>query len=260
MIHRDLAERVSRGVVLRRRLPTRFHRLPLFVSPEAGLRYWRRDLRKVDQMLFRMLEELITPDSVVWDIGANVGLFTFGAAALAGANGFVLAVEPDIWLAHLLVRSSTSVQQESVPVAAVSVLCAAVSDHNGVAGLNIAQRARASNHLSSSTGSSQAGGCRYQQQTLTITLDALLDYFPAPSVVKIDVETAEIGVIQGASRLLSVARPAIWCEVAEVNSDAISEILHKHAYKLYSAKTAPSQRTSLARAPWDTLALPVKQK
>lgn len=257
---RDLAERVSRGVVLRRRLPRDFHRLPLYVSPEAGLRFWRNDLRKVDPMLFRMVEELVKPGSVVWDVGANVGLFTFGAAALAGVNGFVLAIEPDIWLAHLLVRSTISVQRESVRVADVSVLCAAASDQVGVTGLDIAERARASNHLANSKGSSQTGGRRYQQKTLTITLDALLDHFPAPSVVKIDVETAEVGVIRGASRLLSTARPTIWCEVAADNSDIIAEILHDHEYELNSAETPPSQRTPVMRAPWDTLALPLPKE
>src|SRR5580704_3269634 len=94
---REFAERVSRGVVLRRRLPRHFHRLPLYVSPEAGLRFWRNDMQKVDPLLFRMVEELVKPGSVVWDVGANVGLFAFGAAALAGVHGFVLAIEPDIW-------------------------------------------------------------------------------------------------------------------------------------------------------------------
>jgi hypothetical protein len=37
---RHLAERFSRGVILRRHLPAQFQSLPLYVSPEAGLRYW----------------------------------------------------------------------------------------------------------------------------------------------------------------------------------------------------------------------------
>jgi FkbM family methyltransferase len=254
---RELAERLSRGVVLRRRLPRHFDRLPLYVSPEAGLRFWRKDMRKVDPMLFRMVEELVKPGSVVWDVGANVGLFTFSAAALAGVNGFVLAIEPDIWLAHLLMRSASNLQRRPVRIAAVSVLCAAASNQNGVTGLEIAERARASNHLVNSTGSSQSGGRRYQQPTLTITLDSLLDVFPSPSVVKIDVETAEAKVMQGASRLLSTVRPVIWCEVAADNSDCVAHLLHNHEYELYSAGTPPSNRTSVTRAPWDTLALPL---
>ena len=40
---RRWAEHFSRGVVLRRRLPHEFLSLPIYVSPEAGLQYWRRD-------------------------------------------------------------------------------------------------------------------------------------------------------------------------------------------------------------------------
>src|SRR5262249_59825147 len=105
-------------------------------------------------------------------------------------------------------------------------------------------------------GSSQTGGYRYQQATVTISLDFLLDYFPAPSVVKIDVETAESDVLRGASRLLSTVRPVIWCEVAADNSETVSELLQQAAYELSSAAVEPAQRTPLTQAPWDTLAVP----
>src|SRR6266850_1933144 len=93
---RRLAERLSRGVVLRRHLPSDFQRLPLYVTPEAGLRHWA-DLSSVDRHLLRMVRELVRP-GVVWDVGANVGLFAFSAAAIAGPSGLVLAIEPDVWL------------------------------------------------------------------------------------------------------------------------------------------------------------------
>ena len=87
---RKLAERLSRGVVLRRRLPSRFHNLPIYVTPEAGLRYWL-SMSRVDPALQGMAEELVQPGSIVWDVGANVGLFSFCAAALAerGLTGFL---------------------------------------------------------------------------------------------------------------------------------------------------------------------------
>jgi hypothetical protein len=114
---RHLAERFSRGVILRRHLPKQFQSLPLYVSPEAGLRYWRWGVETADPMLFRMVRELVRPGSVVWDVGANVGLFSFSAAALAGPGGFVLAIEPDVWLAHLLARSAQRIQQHSAGAA-----------------------------------------------------------------------------------------------------------------------------------------------
>src|SRR5438270_12601633 len=100
---RRLAERLSRGVVLQRRLPADLQRLPLFVTPEAGLRHWL-GLSRVDPHLFRMARELVEPGSVVWDVGANVGLFAFSAAVRAGVTGLVLTIEPDVWLADLMNR------------------------------------------------------------------------------------------------------------------------------------------------------------
>ena len=94
----------------------------MFGSPEAALGYWRWNLSNVDPFLLSMLGELVKPNMTVWDIGANVGLFSFAAAAL-GAQ--VLAIERDTWLANLIHRSATL---NKLPV---TVLPAAVSDHQG---------------------------------------------------------------------------------------------------------------------------------
>ena len=108
--------------------------------------------------------------------------------------------------------------------------------------IQIAQRARAANYLIETTGSTQAGGYRYQQPTVTASLDFLLDYFPAPSVLKIDVETAEVKVLGGAPKLLSTVRPVIWCEVAAENSERVAELLHQGPYELYPAAVEPARR------------------
>ena len=65
---RHLAERFSRGVTLRRHLSKQFQSLPLYLPPEAALRYWRWGVERADRMLFRMVRELVSPGSVVWDV------------------------------------------------------------------------------------------------------------------------------------------------------------------------------------------------
>jgi len=248
---RKIAERASRGVVLRRHLPSRFGRLPIYVTPDAGLRYWGR-MSRVDSILYDMAEELVKPGSVVWDIGANVGLFGFCSAALSGESGFVLTVEPDLWLAHLVSRSAQGLAPN--PCARVEVLCASVSDSNRVAKLEISARARASNHLTEATGSTQATGARATQPSVTLTLDFLLNYFPAPSVVKIDVETHEASVLRGAEKLLRVVKPAIWCEVSQENSAEVTELLNAAGYQMYGAEAKP--HPLIKKAWFHTLALP----
>lgn len=237
---------------MKRHLPPAFCRLPIYVSPEASLRYWL-PMSRSDGMLYRMAKELVRPGAIVWDVGANVGLFSVCASALAGPSGRVLAIEPDIWLCQLLARTAAAQKDTS---AAISVLCAAVSEDSRITQLQIAERCRAANHLQDSCGSSQVKSDRASQATVTVSLDFLLDYYAAPSVVKIDVETHENRVLSGASRLLKTARPTIWCEVSPENSIAVCDFLHEYGYELYAAAT-PQPREPLARrASWDTLAVP----
>ncbi len=66
-----------------------------------------------------------------------------------------------------------------------------------------------------------------------MTLDGLLDHFAAPTVLKIDVEGAELDVLHGASHVLSDHRPAIYCEVAKRNQKAVAKVLRKDDYRLY---------------------------
>jgi FkbM family methyltransferase len=209
-------------------------------------------MSKVDPLLYDMAEELVKPGSVVWDIGANVGLFSLCASARAGRSGFVLSVEPDSWLAHLIQRSSQSLDYGNC--SRVEVLCASVSDSNRISRLQIAQRARSANHLVEATGSTQAEGSRCLQPTVSLTLDSLLQHFPPPSILKIDVETHEVNVLQGATQLLREAKPTIWCEVAHENSTQVTALLKAGGYEFYGAEIRPHPRAE--RAWFNTLAIP----
>ncbi len=251
---RQLAEHMSRNVVLRRRLPSSFRRLPIYVTPEASLRYWL-PMPKVDPLLYRMARELVKPGDVVWDVGANVGLFSLCAATLAGSKGFVLAIEPDRQLARLIRQTFLKLDRNS-DTAPAAILHKAISSQNGESVLRIANRSRAANYLENAGGSAQAGGYRSRQLVHACTLDYLLGRFPIPSLLKIDVETHELEVLKGASDVLTVARPIIWCEVAPENARAVATVLGARDYNLYAAATLPPRAALTDRASWDTLAIP----
>lgn len=219
------------------------------------MRYWSA-MSGVNSVLYGMAEEMVKPGAAVWDVGANVGLFSFCSAALSGPTGKVLAIEPDFWLAHLINRSSKRLAKGNHACARVEVLCASVSDSNRISQLAIAERARAANHLIEANGSVEASGARYLQPTVSLSLDFLLDYFPAPSVLKIDAETHEVNILKGAERLLKEVRPTIWCEVSAENSGAVTELLHAAKYKLYGAQVRPHK--SIERAWFHTLAIPTQ--
>jgi FkbM family methyltransferase len=231
---RNVVRRLSNGVVLKRHLPREFGAAPLLVSPECALGYWRYNLKHVDPFLLSMVSELVRPGMVVWDVGANSGLFSFAAA---GIGARVVAIEPDTWLANLLHRS---VLMNRLPVI---VLAAAASDASGISALHLSEHGRASNSLQ---------GSGPPQDTVTITLDWLLEHSPTPQLVKIDVEGCEAAVLRGATKLLRT-RPIVFCEVTRHHDD-VAYLLGAAGYALYAAREA--DRHPLQRPSYDTLAVP----
>ena len=250
---RTLSERLSRNRVLRRRLPDELGGHTLLVSPDSAMKLWRRDLAQADPLLLRLARELVRPGFQVWDAGANVGLFAAAAAFLAGPSGGVLAIEADAWLAGLIRESARTLPPSHAPLA---VLSAAVARRNGIADFHLANRGRAANHLASVAGSTQAGGVRSVDKVVTVTLDWLLESFPRPDLVKIDVEGAELECLLGARSLLATVRPLLLCEVGRDNAAAAGELLAAAGYILYDAELAAGARQPLALPAWNTLAVP----
>lgn len=249
MIVRSFAERATHRLVLRRRLRGPFSSVRLFVSSEGGLRYLKPSLRTVDPVLLALVRH-VQVGHVVWDVGANVGLFTFAAAWAAGPNGRVVAVEPDTWLVDLLRRSSR--QAVGAPVDVVPV---AVADTDGIGRFDIAQRSRATSHLRG-LRTTQTGGTRQEQHVPMVTLDTLGRYFPPPDVIKIDVEGAELLVLTGGRVILAEVRPLVICEVASSNSKAVARLLRDLHYEMYDGATS-AQPTAPTEFPGHaTLAVP----
>jgi FkbM family methyltransferase len=234
---------------MRRRLLTSRGSARIYVSSEGGLRYLRPRLDSADPVLLRLAAELVRPGNVVWDIGANLGLFSFAAALAAGPAGYVLAVEPDALLVGLLRRSAAANRGQGQ----VEVLPAAVADDVGIARFHIARRNRATSYLDG-FGTTQTGGIRATELVPTVTLDWLASRFPRPDVIKIDVEAAELGVLTGGAGVLR-GLPSIICEVAGCNAATAGDLLIAHGYLLYDGQQPAAERTPVAVAPPETLAI-----
>lgn len=150
------------------------------------------------------LRPLVTPGSTVVDIGANVGFFTRRFARWTGADGKVIAVEPEVsnfnWLNRTLARDGTTAHVETIQAAIGAATGTALlqlnpfhpGDHRIIDGLSD----------------------RAVEVPLTC-LDELLAHrgWPKVSLVKIDVQGAEERVLEGAKRTLTETRPAWFVEV-----------------------------------------------
>jgi FkbM family methyltransferase len=245
---RNIAERMARGIAVPRRLPRGFGPGRILVSPEAALGVIRWNLESIDPTLFTAVRRLVSPGMKVWDIGANLGLFGFAAAWLAGPQGCVLLVEADPWLCSLLQRSVHRLTGKNYAKAIVA--SCAIADRAGPVSFAIAARGRASNAISG-FGRSQTGGVR---ETLVVggaTLDQLLEASFRPDVIKIDVEGAELSVLRGALTVLA-HRPALLIEVGEQSADEATAVLRAAGYHLYDAET---DMRPVERCTWTTVAL-----
>lgn len=249
---KTFAERLSRGRVLRYRLPKSYGGCRMYLTPEAGLRYWLpgRGVR-ADEGLLWNAAETVKPGSVVWDVGANMGLFSFAAAGLAGPTGRIYAFEPDAVMVSLL-RRSAQLNQLAAPV---EVIPCAISDTISLARFNIAKRSRASNFLDG-FGVSQTGGVRESQTVFTVPLDWMAERIPPPDVLKIDVEGAELNVFRGAVQLLKAKRPVLIFEVTDRNWQEESDLLRSLGYTFFDGDHPPGEHQPRTGRTANVLALP----
>ncbi len=228
---RSFLENATRGWKFRRRLPREYGSAPIWITPAGGLKYLIKNMREIDPMLLHFCDKYVKPGAVVWDIGANVGLFSIASAALAGATGKVFSCEPDVWLVQLL-RKSAGIQSEiSAPI---DVLPIGVAGSLGLKRFALASRSRASNFLQG-YGSTMAGGVREWTTIFCVTLNWMSDNLPLPDVLKIDVEGAEAELFGAAGELFLKKRPVVLVEVNAGSLECVSKTLLFHKYRLLDA-------------------------
>lgn len=253
---RSAAEGFSRNRVIRRRLPERFGGHKIYMTPDSELKYWHPRVESVRGELFRWVDEFVSPGDVVWDVGSNLGLFSFPASIRVGEEGRVLSVEPDVWLASLQLRTlhDTDLGERNV-----EVLSAAVSDSTGIVRFSIAQRGRASNFIAEVEGPSTSGGSRITQLTASYSLDDLAEQLGPPTLVKVDVEGADLKVLAGAEHVLEEVRPTWFFELHDADyRGPVLKTFRERNYEVYDLEgaTADDCGDQVTETPYHSLAVP----
>jgi FkbM family methyltransferase len=237
-------------------LPAAFENAVLYVTPAAGLRYIFRPMANIDAPLLMVVQTLVRKDDVIWDVGANVGLFSLAAAVCAGDRGQVIAFEPDAWIAQLLRRTGRA---QPIASARITVLPIAVASEISLRSLSIAARSRASNALSE-YGHTQMGGVEEQHVVAAFNVDWLLSKLPIPDIIKIDVEGAELEVLSNQFRMLNEVRPVIICEVGSNTAEEITALLTSASYQLFDGEKLLKGAQKVNRATWSTIAIPQEKR
>lgn len=189
------------------------------------------------------LQRLVKPGAVAYDIGANVGFFTVLLGRLVGPTGAVAAFEP-------LPDTATALRHNAAlnGFGHVTVFAHAVGRAPGTVKLALREESTWAKLADATTTG----------PTLDVTMVAVDDLVEAgtirpPSLVKIDVEGAELEVIEGMRRTLLQYRPVVLCEMHGKNV-AYAALMEELGYTV-SALESP---LPLGDAPWDVHALAVK--
>lgn len=158
---------------------------------------------------FDKLMERVNP-SVVYDIGANIGWF---AARADRAGAAVRAFEPVPGTADVLERNLRRARDARVVRAAVGEEPGTALMHlySSSANNSLVERSLPPNHPLRHEG---------RHAVDILTLDDLVgtDGFPAPGLIKIDVEGFELPVLRGARKTLREHQPPLLLEWADATS------------------------------------------
>jgi len=170
--------------------------------------------------VIRALREHLRVGDTCLDVGGHVGYLTILMARLVGPGGRVVAFEP--------VPETFQALRENVRLNGlenVRVECTAVGEHEGT----ISLFRDADQELSwtpSVSAYSVPGNHQEKISVPVLSLDAYLENSELrPSVVKIDVEGAELAVLRGARKMLLEARPVVLVEIHDRGADHRAEVM-----------------------------------
>jgi len=171
------------------------------------------------------LRAQVEPGTIVVDVGANIGFFTRYFAEWTGPDGRVLAIEPEQRNFERLCAMIRSRRLGTV----VDAVHAAAAEAAGEVALTVDPFHPAGHYLSPEGVPTRA-----------VTVDDLVRQHSERrvSLIKIDVQGAELRVLHGAARTLQSSRPALLVELDEkalrsqgASIEAVVEFLASFGYR-----------------------------
>lgn len=233
----SIARTLTGKFLFRKRLPAAFGGSSIFVTSRSDIRLLAPGFEWGASDLLTVAKKYINTGDCVWDIGSNLGIFSFCSAYKAGPQGSIYSLEADPFFVEIQHRTSRSLPNSYAPV---SPLCAAIANRMGLLKLAIPKNGLSRNHLSILSGNS-ASMAEMHKQVVTVTADFLLDHWPSPDFVKVDIEGAELLFLQGADLLLKSVRPTFYIEVNPENQSQVTELFRSYKYGFYSLDSSASE-------------------
>jgi FkbM family methyltransferase len=178
----------------------------LEVNLRAGKYWW---LGTYEPWVQEAIMAVLRPGSHAWDVGAYFGYHTLLMRRVAGAHR-VIALEPDPsnrahLERHLALNDATD----------VTVLPVAAGAAPGRGRVEVYRVPSGNEVVPVNDGAGELE---------IVTLDGLLDRYPPPSLIKVDVEGAEDAVLAGARRVLEDVRPTWIIELHSTDATPLARL------------------------------------
>ena len=178
--------------------------LRLFIESRRG--------KKDEDVAIDMIEKLPTTAPIVFDIGANIGLFIKAFNKSQNKPGAVLAFEPSSYIFSILKRTLARFKN-------VTCYQLAFDSKNGQATLSTPlKKSGAMRSALAHIGNTFTGD--HQKEIVEArTLDSFVKEIGQERIdlIKIDVEGAEFAILQGAKTILKKIRPFWYVEISEAS-------------------------------------------
>lgn len=218
-------------------------RIPLYVRPEIEIHF--RDPECAAEVA-AFLRSVVSP-GVLFDVGANNGLFSLLFCSLHGSNR-AFGYEPSPLFAD---RAEEFARLNGFQDR-LQIVRKAIADTADEHPLLIDDRTGRVQAMQFE-GTVHDGWVNRPMASTTLDLEAAR--VGAPTVVKIDVEGYEWEVLQGAQRLLAEAAPVVLLELhlnfleqRGIGAGRVCELLHRHGYNLHDLTGRPLSERRLAHS------------
>ena len=205
--------------------------LPILQGPLKGKKWikgssingcWLGTYELDKQVLF---SKYIKPGMIVYDVGANVGLYSLLASVLTGVKGKVFSFEP---LPANIFYLNRHIELNGLKN--VSVTDKAISDRVSKVRFNFGDN-RSSGHIS----------IKGEIEVETTSLDEFIKVGnPLPDLIKMDIEGAEYEALIGAKEILKTKKPVIFIAThsAELRTKCL-KLLAEFGYTVKSIDNKP---------------------
>jgi FkbM family methyltransferase len=205
-----------------------------YIQPQTDKELWRaKSFSTKEPETNIWLRTEIHDDSVFWDIGANIGLFSMYAATL-NRNCRILAFEPESQNFASLCRNVFTNSFRHVDVLCLALHGAPLS----IEDLHLSEMlAGSALHNIGATSPWSTSQAVFRQKSVAVSPDELVKAFgfPAPSIMKIDVDGIELDILNGSRLILSDSVKTVLVELDacdEKDISAMSAIMSEAGFSL----------------------------